>query len=179
MKKLIFLLFILSPQLAHANLWFHKNPHLRNRGIVDFNDNTKMNQNARIREVIQSDDYQTPPADFIEQHLQLISWNPNKTEKKFLNKIKVGETTQLEILKLFSGPNIIQRQYPEDREMWVYYWLWSYDLKYPAEETMIKMSNPGRRILRGRNPVELEVMFGKNDVVEDFKLKLIKRGPEY
>lgn len=179
MKKIAFLLFLLSPQLASANIWFQKNQHLRNRGIVNFSNNTSMNQSARIREVIQSEDYQTPSADYIEQHLQLISWNPTQPAKKFLNKIKIGETTQLEILKLFSGPNIIQRQYPEDREMWVYHWLWSYDLKYPIEETLIKMSNPGRRILRGRNPVELEVMFGKNDIVEDFKVKLIKRGPEY
>ena len=173
---LISLFFL--PTLAHADSWTWHNKYMRERGLVTLSESTTNNQYARIEEIVFTDDYAQPDSTYVKQHLQLISWYPTQPAKKILNRIKIGQTNQLDILKLLSGPNIIGLDYPSEQEKWVYYWIWAYDLRYPIEDTLVKMDHPGRRLLRGKNPVELEIIFDDKDVVADVRMRLIKRGPE-
>jgi len=175
----LFLAFLfLWPTMSHADSWAWHNKYMRERGLVTLSESTTNNQYARIEEIVFTDDYAQPDSTYVKQHLQLISWYPTQPAKKILNRIKIGQTNQLDILKLLSGPNIIGLDYPSEQEKWVYYWIWAYDLRYPIEDTLVKMDHPGRRLLRGKNPVELEIIFDDKDVVADVRMRLIKRGPE-
>jgi len=107
--------------------------------------------------------------------VRLISWDPDQKVSKFIGEIQECVTTQWEVLRLLSGPNAINLRYPEEHERWGYLWLWAYKLQNPMEDTMILMDNPGKRILKGKNPVELYITFNKDDVVERVEMDLIKK----
>jgi len=107
--------------------------------------------------------------------VRLLSWNPDQKVSKFLGVIQECVTNQWDVLRLLSGPNAINLRYPEEHERWSYIWLWSYDLQNPMEETIIKMDKPGKRILKGKNPVELYITFNKDDIVERVEMNLIKK----
>ena len=84
-------------------------------------------------------------------------------------------TTMWDMLKILPGPNIINVEYPSEKEQWVYSWMWSYKLKNPIEDTIILMDNDGKRIMKGKNPVELYIVFNEDDVVEKVEMNLIKK----
>lgn len=177
MKKLVFLLTILAPLAAHA-----ENP-LPNRYVIkqegtEFKNHVRSNNYANLEEVRFSEDYATPDETLVKKSVSVKSWSPEQPIKKFLNKIKIGESTQKDILALLSGPNIIERDHKTEQEKWVYSWLWSYDLRYPVEDSLIKMDHAGKRIVRGKNPVDLEILFDDSDKVTGVNMVLVKRGPE-
>ena len=121
-----------------------------------------------------------PPAPVCTPHsdhpkVKLVSWNPTQKVSKFLGVIEECVTTQWDVLRLLSGPNILGLHYPEEKEMWGYTWLWNYKLKNPIEDTLILMDRPGKRIMKGKNPVELYITFNKEDVVERVEMILIKK----
>jgi hypothetical protein len=106
--------------------------------------------------------------------VRIVSWSPKQKVSKFLGEITECVTTQWDILKMLSGPNIINVEYPSEKEQWAYYWLWSYKRENPVEDTIIMMDDPGRRIQRGKNPVELYLVFNENDIVEKVAMVLVK-----
>lgn len=108
------------------------------------------------------------------QKVRIVSWNPKQKVEKFLGAITECSTNQWDILKLLSGPNTIGVSYPEEKEMWGYLWLWGYQLGNPLGTTLILMDNPGKRIRKGKNPVELYLTFSENDMVERIEMLLIK-----
>jgi len=107
--------------------------------------------------------------------VHIFSWNPRQKVKKFLGTIIEGTTDQWDIMRLLAGPNIIGVTYPEEKEMWGYLWMWSYKLQNPLEQTLILMDKPGKRIMKGKNPVELYLVFNENDVVERMDMILVKK----
>lgn len=111
--------------------------------------------------------------------VRIIGWNPNQKVSKFLGEIQECVSTQWDVLALLSGPNAIGLRYPEEREMWSYLWLWRYKLANPVEDTIIMMDHPGKRILKGKDPVELRITYNAQDVVERVELDLIKKKGDY
>jgi hypothetical protein len=107
--------------------------------------------------------------------VKLMSWEPKQKIAKFLGVLKECETTQWDVLKLLSGPNAIGLHYPDEKEMWSYLWMWSYDLKNPIEDTIILMDQSGKRMKKGKNPVELYLVFNKQDVLERAYMILVKK----
>jgi hypothetical protein len=107
--------------------------------------------------------------------VKLMSWEPKQKIAKFLGVLKECETTQWDVLKLLSGPNAIGLHYPDEKEMWSYLWMWSYDLKNPIEDTVIMMDQPGKRMKKAKNPVELYLVFNKQDVLERAYMILVKK----
>lgn len=111
--------------------------------------------------------------------VKLISWDPKQKVAKFLGVLKECSTTQWDVMKLLAGPNTIGLHYPEEKEMWGYLWLWSYKLQNPIEETVILMDKEGKRIKKGKNPVELYLTFNRDDVLERVEMVLVKKGHNY
>jgi hypothetical protein len=111
-----------------------------------------------------------------EPKVRVVSWDPDQKVEKFLGELTECVTTQWDVLKLLSGPNIINVEYPTEKEQWGYSWLWSYDLKNPIGNTIISMNEPGKRILRGKNPVELFLVFNENDVLEKISMTLVEKS---
>ncbi len=107
--------------------------------------------------------------------IRIVSWDPKQKAEKFIAEITECVTTQWDMLKMLSGPNIINVEYPSEKEHWEYHWLWSYKLQNPIGNTLIMMDNPGKRIMKGKNPVELSVVFNKDDVVEKVSMVFIKK----
>ncbi len=107
--------------------------------------------------------------------VRITSWNPDQKVSKFLGSITECVTTMWDVIKLLPGPNIINVEYPSEKEQWGYFWLWSYKLQNPIEDTVILMDNPGKRIMKGKNPVELFIVFNEDDVVEKVEMTLIKK----
>jgi hypothetical protein len=107
--------------------------------------------------------------------VNIIAWDSARKVSTILGAIQECVTTQWDILKLFSGPNTIGLHYPDEKEMWGYRWMWSYKLKNPIEDTIIYMDHPGKRLMKGKNPVNLLITFNKDDVVERVELNLIKK----
>ncbi len=107
--------------------------------------------------------------------VKILSWNPTQKVSKFLGEIQECVTTQWDVLRLLSGPNAISLRYPEERETWGYLWLWRYKLQNPIGDTLIMMDKPGKRLMKGKNPVELYLTFNENDVVERIDMALIKK----
>jgi len=107
--------------------------------------------------------------------VRLVSWNPEQKVSKFLGEITECVTTMWEVLKILPGPNIINVEYPSEKEQWGYSWLWRYKLKNPIEDTLILMDNSGKRIMKGKNPVEFWIVFNEDDVVEKIEMTLVKK----
>jgi hypothetical protein len=107
--------------------------------------------------------------------IELVSFNPNQPAGKIVGSIQECVSTMYDVLKLLSGPNTIGLKYPEEREQWGYYWLWSYKLQNPIEDSIILMDKPGKRIMKGKDPVELYITFNEHDVVESVEMDLIKK----
>ena len=107
--------------------------------------------------------------------VRIVSWNPTQKVEKFLGEITECVTTMWDVLKILPGPNIINVVYPSEKEQWGYSWLWSYKLQNPIEQTIILMDKPGKRIMKGKNPVELFLVFNENDVVERISMTLVKK----
>jgi len=107
--------------------------------------------------------------------VRIVSWNPRQKVSKFLGEITECVTTMWDVLRILPGPNIINVAYPSEKEQWGYNWMWSYKLQNPLEDTVILMDNPGKRIRKGKNPVELYLVFNENDVVERVSMMLIKK----
>jgi len=107
--------------------------------------------------------------------VRIASWDPNQKISKFLGSITECVTTMWDVLELLPGPNIINVDYPSEKEQWGYSWLWSYKLQNPIEDTIIMMDNPGKRIMKGKKPVELFIVFNENDVVEKVEMTLVKK----
>lgn len=111
--------------------------------------------------------------------VKLLSWNPKQKVAKFLGVLQECSTNQWDVLKLLSGPNTMGLHYPDEKEMWGYLWLWSYKLQNPLEETLILMDHNGKRIRKGKNPVELYLTFNRDDVLERVEMILVKKGHKY
>ncbi len=111
--------------------------------------------------------------------IQLVSFDPNQKAGKIVGAIQECVTTMYDVLKLLSGPNTIGLKYPEEKEQWGYLWLWSYKLQNPIEDSIIMMDHTGKRIKKGKNPVELYITFNDHDVVESVEMDLIKKGGNY
>lgn len=107
--------------------------------------------------------------------IKIISWDPEQKAEKILGALEPCVSTQWDVLKLLSGPNAIGLTYPEEKEQWSYLSLWSYKLKNPIEETVILMDNPGKRVMRAKEPVELKIVFNEQDLVERVEMNLIKK----
>ena len=107
--------------------------------------------------------------------IELISFNPNQPAGKIVGSIQECVTNMYDVLKLLSGPNIIGLKYPEEKEQWVYHWLWSYKLQNPIEDSIILMDKSGKRIMKGKDTVELYITFNEHDVVESVEMDLIKK----
>lgn len=107
--------------------------------------------------------------------VKLLSWDPKQKVAKFLGVLKECSTTQWDVLNLLSGPNTIGLDYPEEKEMWGYLWLWDYKLQNPIEDTIVLMDHQGKRIKKGKNPVELYLTFNREDVLEKVKMVLVKK----
>ena len=107
--------------------------------------------------------------------VRVVSWVPDQKVSKFLGSITECVTTQWEVLKLLPGPNIINVEYPSEKEQWGYSWLWAYKLQNPIEDTIIMMDEPGKRIQKGKNPVELYIVFNEDDIVEKIEMILVKK----
>jgi len=107
--------------------------------------------------------------------VKLVSWDPDQKVSKFLGELQECVTTQWDVLRLLSRPNAIGLHYPEEHEMWGYLWLWRYKLQNPMEDTVIMMDHPGKRIMSGKDPVELRLTFNRDDVLERIDLDLIKK----
>lgn len=107
--------------------------------------------------------------------IRVVSWNPHQKASKILGSITECVTTMWDMLKLLPGPNIINVEYPSEKEQWVYSWKWSYKLRNPIEDTLILMDNDGKRIMKGKDPVELYIVFNEDDVVEKVEMNLIKK----
>lgn len=107
--------------------------------------------------------------------VRIVSWDPKQKVSKFIGEITECVTTQWDVLKMLSGPNIINVEYPSEHEQWGYSWLWSYKLKNPIGETIIEMDEPGKRVLSGKNPVELFLVFNRDDVVEKVSMVLVEK----
>lgn len=107
-------------------------------------------------------------------HVQVLGWDPAVPLPRFLSAIKEGQTDQLAILRLLSAPNIIWRDPVSDEEKWVYYWMWSYKNEFDPNETIIYMNHEGKKVKHNSKPVVMVVTFDKNDVVDAFKIRLLK-----
>lgn len=107
--------------------------------------------------------------------VRITSWDPNQKVSKFLGTITECVTTQWDIIKMLPGPNIINVEYPSENEQWGYSWLWRYKLQNPIGDTIIMMDNPGKRIKKGKDPVELFIVFNDDDVVEKIEMTLVKK----
>ncbi len=107
--------------------------------------------------------------------VKLVSWDPVQKVSKILGVIQECVTNQWDVIKLLSGPNTIGLHYPDEKEMWGYQWLWSYKLKNPIEDTLIFMDYPGKRLMKGKNPVELYITYNQDDVVERVEMILVKK----
>lgn len=107
--------------------------------------------------------------------VRVVSWNPDQKVSKFLGTITECVTTQWDVLRILPGPNIINVEYPTEKEQWGYSWMWSYKLQNPIEDTIILMDDPGKRIQKGKNPVELFLVFNEDDVVEKIDMTLVKK----
>ncbi|HCU26005.1 MAG TPA: hypothetical protein DF383_13390 [Deltaproteobacteria bacterium] len=107
--------------------------------------------------------------------IELLSYNPDQRASKIIGAIQECSTTMFDVLRLLSGPNTIGLKYPEEKEQWGYLWLWAYKLQNPIGETVIQMDQPGKRIQKGKNPVELYITFNEHDVVERVDMHFIKK----
>lgn len=108
--------------------------------------------------------------------IQIVSWEPRQKAKKILGSIMECVTTQWDILKLLPGPNVIGVEYPSEHERWGYIWMWAYELENPIGETLILMDKPGKRLRKGKNPVEFYITFNELDVVEKVEMVLVKKS---
>jgi len=111
--------------------------------------------------------------------IELVSFDPHQPAGKVVGAIQECVTTMYDVLKLLSGPNSIELKYPEEKEQWGYLWLWSYKLQNPIEDTVILMDHPGKRIRKGKNPVELYITFNEHDIVDGVEMDLIKKNGDY
>lgn len=110
-----------------------------------------------------------------EPKVRIVSLNPKQKIDKIMGAITECVTTQWDVMALLAGPNIIGISYPDEKERWGYLWMWSYDLKNPLGDTLILMDNPGKRITKGKNPVELYITYNENDIVERVEMYLVKK----
>ncbi|MBF0492400.1 MAG: hypothetical protein HQM15_06435 [Deltaproteobacteria bacterium] len=105
--------------------------------------------------------------------VQIIGVESTVPQRRILDNLKEGVTDQLTVLKLFSAPNIITRS-PQDKETWVYNWIWSYQNEENPSQTTILMDQQGKRIRRNKKPVSLVITFNDKDIIESYAIKLIK-----
>ncbi|MCC7343793.1 MAG: hypothetical protein IT573_02565 [Deltaproteobacteria bacterium] len=111
--------------------------------------------------------------------IELVSFDPKQPAGKIVGSIQECVTTMYDVLRLLAGPNVINLKYPEEKEQWGYLWLWSYQLQNPIEDTIILMDNSGKRIKKGKNPVELYITFNEHDIVDSVEMDLIKKKGNY
>jgi hypothetical protein len=107
-------------------------------------------------------------------HVKIIGWDPVVPIKRFVSAIQEGVTDQLTVLKLFSAPNIIARSPWQEKEMWVYHWLWSYENEQDPNLTAIDMTRPGQKVVHNKTPVSMIITFNDKDVVDSYVIRLLK-----
>ncbi len=110
---------------------------------------------------------------FEDPHLSIVGWDGRVPLKYLLSAIQEGVTDQLTILRLFSAPNIITRS-DQEKETWVYHWIWSYNNTKNPDTTLILMDHQGLRLKNNKKPVSLSLVFNDKNVVESYSLKLLK-----
>ena len=113
------------------------------------------------------------PSQFRNEKVQVIGFDSTVPERRILENLKEGVTDQLTVLKLLSAPNVITRS-PQDKETWVYHWIWSYQNEENPNQTQILMDHQGKRVRRNKKPVSLIITFNKKDIIDSYSLKLIK-----
>jgi|GEM_PF-2242492 len=106
-------------------------------------------------------------------HVRIVGWDPVVPLTQFMNGIQEGVTDQLTILRLFSAPNAIIRSF-DDKEVWFYYYLWSYDYEQDPNATLIYMDHPGQRVVHNKKPVSMKITFNDKDIVESYQIRLLK-----
>jgi len=107
-------------------------------------------------------------------HVKIIGWDPVVPIKRFVSAIQEGVTDQLTVLKLFSAPNIIARNPFQDKEMWVYHWVWSYENEADPNLTTITMNHPGEKVMHNEKPVSMIITFNDKDLVDSYVIRLLK-----
>jgi hypothetical protein len=112
-------------------------------------------------------------APFEDPRVQIIGWDTRVPLKYLLASIQEGVTDQSALLKLFSAPNIITRS-DQEKEVWIYHWLWSYNNTKDPETTYILMNDQGLKLKHNKRPVSLSIVFNDKNIVESYSLKLLK-----
>jgi hypothetical protein len=107
--------------------------------------------------------------------VKIMTWEPRQKVAKFLGSITECQSSQLDILELLGGPNVISYDYRSGKEKWGYTQMWNYQLQNPLEETIILMDKPGKRIKKSnKRMVELNLLFNEQDVVESVEILLVR-----
>ncbi len=113
------------------------------------------------------------PSQYKNYKVQAIGYESTVPQNRILDNLKEGVTDQIEVLKLLSAPNVITRS-PQDKETWIYNWMWSYQNEENPDQTLFLMDRPGKRVRRNKKPVSLTITFNKKDIIESYNIKLIK-----
>lgn len=140
------------------------------------NSDSSKNSDHQSQEIVKESaipDAKPQEVPFDDPHVSIIGWDGRVPLKYFLSAIQEGVTDQLTILKLFSAPNIITRT-PQEKENWIYHWVWSYNNTKNPETTLILMDHQGLRLKNNKKPVSLSLVFNDKNVVESYSLKLLK-----
>ncbi len=172
MKKSIFSLallsFVLLPALSHADGYVEEGSQSR-RG----------HRRAAVKAEEPVPAAPTCVSKSPGRKIELVSFNPKQPAGKIVGSIQECVSTMYDVLRLLAGPNVINLKYPEEKEQWGYLWLWSYQLQNPIEDSIILMDNSGKRIKKGKNPVELYITFNEHDIVDSVEMDLIKKKGNY
>ncbi len=166
-KKILLSLLLLSVSgvsLAHA----YESRYVRDR---DDRSNAPHGIPLGYHEVVTG--LESQPYSQNDSHIHVIGWKSRVPLKTIVGFMQEGVTDQLSVLKHFSAPNVITRS-PQDKETWVYHWLWSYENEYDPERAMIKMDHPAKRMRKNKAPVSMVITFNKDDVVESYSVKMLK-----
>lgn len=148
----------------------YENKYLKERGYYSGDRNRAYNHYYRENINPAFEGQEVDPHD---PKIKVLSWDSTIPLSRLLTHLREGKTDQNMVLRLFSGPNIITRSL-QDKEVWVYHWLWSYQNPEDANWTKIEMSKPGKRVRRNSRPVSLVLTFNKQDVLESYSVKFLK-----
>lgn len=157
----------------------YNNPHERKTGdsLTPKSQVNSEHYREMVRPTHESKDLQEGEKD---SHVKIKGWYPDVPVARILNALQEGATSQLEVLKLFSAPNVITRS-PDEKELWVYYWTASYYDEQDLSKTVISMDYPGKRVKKNKKPVVFKITFNDQNVVESYNIDLwkIKRDAFY
>ncbi len=144
----------------------------QNRYVQDNTTRARLNSGKNIVEIV-TPAYPEKEVSQEDPHVKIVKWDPNVPLPRILDSIKEGASTQMDILKLFSAPNVMLRT-AEDKETWVYRWMWSYKNEEDPNATLIQMAHAGKKVRHNSRPVSMIVTFNDKRIVESYVVRLIK-----